>query len=105
MLLHESVPAEQLYAVSPDLHALLGTQPPGQRRLPGERKPLGGTRSGPARHELHALELDPDVRDHERHRLAMTDRLAEGLARVHVRRDVVEHRPRRTEGQRTPAEP
>ena len=41
--------------------------------------------------QAHALELDRDVGDRERDRLAVGDRLAERLALVDVRDDVVEH--------------
>jgi hypothetical protein len=40
MFLCVAVAAEQLNAVQSDLHALVGAEPLGQRRLTGERQPL-----------------------------------------------------------------
>ena len=65
-----------------------------------EVEPVLGLRRRAPGHEPHRLDLDRQVRDHERHGLAVADRLAERLAVVDVGDDVVEHRLRRADGQR-----
>ena len=64
----------------------------GDRGLAGERRlPWSASAGGAVGRQAHALDLDRDVGDHERDRLAVADRLAEGLALVDVRDHVVEH--------------
>ena len=60
---------------------------------------------GAVRGQPHAVELDRDVGDRERDRLAVGDRLAERLALVDVRDHVVEHGLAGADRQRAPAEP
>ena len=83
-------PAEQLHAVAADLHSVLGGELAGERGLARVRLALLGTRGGAQCREPGALEFDADVGDLERDRLPVTDRLAERLALVDVRDDVVE---------------
>src|SRR5258705_4646094 len=85
MFLGVAMTAEQLYAVEADLHALVGAEPLGQRRLAGERQTLLGTGRAAPGDQSQAVELDGDVRGHERHRLTVCDRLTEGLAFLDVR--------------------
>ena len=102
VLLDEAVAAEQLDAVEADLHALVGAQLAGEGDLAGEVLAGRGAGGGLVGQQPHRLQLDRDVGDHERHRLAVGDRLAERLALLDVRRHVVEHglgrcrRPART---------
>src|SRR6478736_4156998 len=104
VFLDEAVSAEQLYAVQADLHAALGTEPASQGDLALGGLALRDASGGLPGHQPHALQLDGDVRDHERHRLAVGDRLAERLALLDVGGDVVEHGLRRTDGQCTPGQ-
>src|SRR3954454_10712198 len=102
VLLDEPVPAQQLYAVKSDLHAALGAEPASQGDLALGGLALGHPTGGLPGQQPHALQLDRDVGDHERHRLAVGDRLTERFALLHVGRDVVEHRLRRTDSQGAP---
>ena len=104
MLLDVAVAAEQLDAVGADLRPALGAQPAGERHLAGEALALVDPGGGAVGRQPHPLELDRDVRHHERHRLAVGDRLAERLALVDVGDDVVEHRLAGADRQRAPAE-
>ena len=79
VFLGEAVAAEQLDAVEADLHALVGAELLGQSRLAGERQPLLGPRRTAPRDQPQPVEFDGDVGAHERHRLAVCDRLAERL--------------------------
>ena len=105
VLLDEAVAAEQLDAVEADLHALLGAEPAGQRDLAGEVLARGSRAAGglPGQ-QPHGLQLDRDVGDHEGHRLAVGDRLAERLALVDVGGDVVEDGLAGADRQRAPRE-
>ena len=53
------------------LHALLGAQAPGERRLAGEALAPVGAAGRAVGGKAHAFELDRDVRDRERDRLAV----------------------------------
>ena len=105
VLLDEAVAAEQLHAVVADLHAALGAQPAGQRDLAGEALALRGAGGGAVGHQPHAVQLDADVGDHERHALPVADRLAERLPLVDVGDHVVEHRLGGAQRQRAPGQP
>ena len=105
VLLGEAVAAEQLHAVQADLHALVGAEPLGQRGFAGEREALLGPRRAAPGDQPQPVEFDGDVGAHERDGLPMSDGLAEGFAFLHVRDDVVEHRVRRADRQRGPAQP
>src|SRR3979409_1138768 len=65
MFLGEAVAAEQLYAVQADLHALVGAEPFGQRRLAGERQTLLGARGAAPGDQSQAVKFDGDVGGHE----------------------------------------
>ena len=78
VLLDEAVTAQQLHAVGADLHALVGALDARQRGLAAEAQALLGAAGGALHHQAHAIELERDVGDHERHRLAVGDGLAEG---------------------------
>ena len=97
VLLDEAVAAEQLHAVVADLHAALGAQPRASATSRAKRLALRGAGRGAVGHQPHALQLDRDVGDHERHALPVADRLAERLALVDVGHDVVEDGLRRAE--------
>ncbi len=71
MLLDESVATEQLDAVEADLHALARAQVAGQGDLAGEVLAGSGARGGLVGEQAHRLQLDRDVGDHERDRLAV----------------------------------
>ena len=105
VLLDEAVATEQLDAVEADLHALVGAGLAGQRDLLGEVLARGGAAGGLVGQQPHRLQLDRDVGDHERHRLAVRDRLAERLALLDVRRHVVEHGLAGADRERAPGEP
>ena len=83
---------------------LLGAELAGQRDLAGEVLAGGGAGRGLVGEQPHRLQLDRDVGDHERHRLAVGDRLAERLALLDVRRHVVEHGLAGADGERAPGE-
>src|SRR5262245_25472545 len=104
VLADEAVATEQLHAVGADLHALVGRLQPRQVRLALERQALLGARCRAVRQEAQAVELDGDVGDHERDRLAVRDRLAEGHAVVAISDHVVEHGLRHAGGQRCAAD-
>ena len=57
---------------------LVAQQAAGERGLAGEVVALVGAARGAVGGQAHALELDRDVGDVERDRLAVGDRLAEG---------------------------
>ena len=101
----ESDPQAQLDPVGADLHAVLRTQPPGDGDFAGVRQALVDARSRAVGRQSHAFELDGDVGDAERDRLAVGNRFAERLALGDIRRDVVEHRLGGSEGDRAPGEP
>src|SRR5258705_3007442 len=105
MFLGVTMAAEQLYAVEADLHALVGAEPLGQRRLSGERQTLLGAGRAAPGDQSQAIELDGDVRGHERHRLTVCDRLTEGLAFLDVGHHVVEHRVGGADRECGPAQP
>ena len=65
-------------------------EPAGDGRLAGEVLAAVGAARGAVGRQAHALELDADVGDGEGDRLAVGDRLAEGLALVDVGDHVVE---------------
>ena len=66
-----------------------------ERHLAREVDAPVGARGGPLGDEPQPVELDRDVGDHERDRLAVGDRLAERDALLDVGAHVVEHRLRR----------
>ena len=80
-------------------------QPLGQCGLAGERQTLFGARCAAPGDQAQAVEFDGDVGAHERHRLTVCDRLTERLAFLDVGDHVVEHRVRRADRQRGPAQP
>src|SRR3954453_7234512 len=53
-----AVAAEQLHAVQPDLHALVGTEPLGERRFAGERLTLLGARCPAPGDQPQSVQLD-----------------------------------------------
>ena len=77
----------------------------GERDLLGEVLAGGGAAGGLVGQQPHRLQLDRDVGDHERDRLAVGDRLAERLPLLDVRRHVVEHRLAGADRERAPGEP
>src|SRR5205823_2256178 len=85
------VPAQQLHSVGADRHSALAAQPPRERYLASERETLVDTAGGAICDQAHALELDRDVGDGERHGLAVGNRFSERGAFVDVRDHVVEH--------------
>ena len=104
VLLDVPVAAEQLHAVAADLHAVLGAQLPGQRRLAGEGSALLGAARRPVGGKPHAFEFDADVGHHEGDGLPMADRFAECHPVVDVGDHVVENGLRGADGQRAPAD-
>ena len=88
-----------------DLHPLLGAQRAGERGLAARTPGRGRRGSRRAGREPHALQLDADVGDAERDRLAVGDRLAERDALVDVGDHVVEHGLRGADRERAPGEP
>src|SRR4051794_15514475 len=105
VLLDVPVATQQLDAVQADLHALLGAEPAGERDLPGGVLAPGHPAGGLVGDQPHALQLDGDVGDHERHRLAVRDRLAEGLPLLDVGRHVVEDGLGGADREGTPGQP
>src|ERR1700744_5828018 len=105
VLLGEAVAAEQLHTVQADLHALVGAEPLGQRGFAAERQTLLGPRRTAPGDQPQPIEFDGDVGAHERNGLPMSDRLAECLALLHIRDDIVEYGGRRADGERGPAQP
>ena len=77
----------------------------GERDLLAEVLARGGAAGGLVGQQPHRLQLDRDVGDHERHRLAVRDRLAERLALLDVRRHVVEHRLTGADREGAPGQP
>ena len=72
-----AVAAEQLHAVRPDRIACSAHERARERRLADELAARLGEAGGAVGRQSHRLELDRDVGDHERDRLAVGDRLAE----------------------------
>ena len=96
--------SQQLDAVGADLHPALGTQPARQRHLTTERLALIGAAGRAVGRQAHPIELDRDVCHHERHRLAVGDRLAERRTLVDIGNHVIEHRLTGSNRQRAPSE-
>src|SRR5215208_3667034 len=104
VFLRVTVAAEQLDAVQPDLHALVGAEALGQCGFAGERQPLVGASRPPPRDQAQPVEFDRDVGAHECHRLPVGDRLTECVTLLDIWHHVVEHRMSGSDRKRRPAQ-